>query len=153
MTRSVVILALFLAAPALAAAAPARAQAVVKDPGVIGFCLCAQQRLDAEGAAMRTRQQSYDTSRDALAAMDRDLADRRSKMDVYDNAAVEAYRQLLDKRDAAAASFANDVTPAYNASIARYNQSLGDYSGRCAGKSFDQTAYDTARTALSCPKP
>jgi hypothetical protein len=154
MMRGVVIMALSLAVPIGAAGgSSAEAQAVVKDPAAIGFCLCQQQRLDTDLAALRERQQTYDSSREALEAMNRDLAARRGKVNVYDNAEVDAYRQSLEKRDSAAAAYSNDATPSYNAAIARYNQSLSDYNGACAGKSFDQTAYNTARTTLSCPKP
>lgn len=152
--RGVVIMALSLAVlGGTAGGSPAEAQAVVKDPATIGFCLCQQQRLDSDLATLRERQQTFDSSRDALEAMNRDLATRRDKMNVYDNAEVDAYRQLLEKRDSAAAAYANDATPRYNAAITRYNQSLGDYNGSCAGKSFDQSAYNTARATLSCPKP
>jgi hypothetical protein len=102
---------------------------------------------------LHERQQTYETSQKALASLDSDLADRRSKIDVYNNAEVDAYKQLLQKHDSASAAFNGEVTASYNAAVSRYNQALAGFNSSCAGRSYDGSAYQTAQTGLSCPKP
>lgn len=151
--RSVVLKALSLAGIALIAGGhSAVAQAVIKDRAVIGLCVCEQQRLEALMSTLRDRQESYQSSQNTLNGLNRDLATRRDKMNVYDDSEVEAYRRVLEQRDAAAAVSSN-ATDSYNAAILRYNQAFGDYNASCAGKSFDQSVYSSAQASLSCPKP
>lgn len=149
--RSVFIRALSLTFLA-AGANPAAAQVVIKDPGTIGYCLCQQRDLTTLLDAVHERQQNYENGQKALAALDSELATRRAAVNVYNDADVQAYKKLLQRRDDAAAAFAA-TTEAYNASVNRYNQARGAYDGRCAAKSFDQTVYNTVQANLSCPKP
>jgi hypothetical protein len=151
--RGVVIRALSLAGMAVAWVGPAGAQEVIKDPGAVGACLCQQQNMTALLDALHERQQNYETSQKALASLDSELEARRARMDVYNDAEIQAYKQLLQRHDDAAAAFAGEVTQSYNAAIERYNEALAGYNGNCAGKSFDQTVYNTVKPALSCPKP
>lgn len=132
---------------------PVLAQAVVKDPAAIGVCLCEQQRLKTLLDALTERQQNYETSQKALASLNGELETRRAQMNVYNDAEVEAYKQLLTRRDQAAAALAGEATQSYNAAVTRYNQSFVDYNAGCAGKSFDQAVVNTVQATLSCPKP
>ena len=151
--RGVVLRTLFLAGLTVAGIGPAGAQALIKDPEAIGACLCQQQNLAALLDALHARQQKYDTSQQALASLNAELETRRARMDVYNDADVQAYKQLLQRRDDAAAAFAGEVTQAYNDAVNRYNEALAGYNGSCAGKSFDQTVYSAVEAKLSCPKP
>jgi hypothetical protein len=151
--RGVVIRALSLAGMALAWVGPAGAQGVIKDPGAVGACLCQQQNMIALLDTLHERQQNYESSQKALASLDSELEARRARMDIYNDADVQAYKQLLQRHDDAAAAFAGEVTESYNAAIERYNQALAGYNGSCAGKSFDQTVYNSVQATLSCPKP
>lgn len=151
--RGVVIRALSLTVLAVAGIGPAGAQAVIKDPGAVGACLCQQQSLATLLDALHERQQNYETSQKALASLDSELEARRGRMDVYNDTEVQAYKQLLQRRDDAATAFAGQVTESYNAAVDRYNQALAGYNGSCAGKSFDQTVYNAVQATLSCPKP
>lgn len=150
--RSVVIRALSLALLMAAGTNPAAAQALIRDPGTIGYCLCQQQSLAKLLDTVRGYQQDYDNSQKTLAALNSELTARRPTVDVYSDAAVQAYKELLQRRDDAAAAFSN-TTDTYNASVNRYNQAREEYNGRCAGVSFDQTVYNTVQASLSCPKP
>lgn len=150
--RNVIIGALSAILLGMAGADPAAAQAVVKDPAAIGVCLCEQQRLKTLLDALNERQQTYETSQKALASLDSELEALRTRMNVYSDAEVEAYKRLLAQRDAAAASV-GDATQSYNAAVARYHQSFVDYNGSCVGKSFDQAVLNTVQATLSCPKP
>jgi hypothetical protein len=135
-----------------AGANPAAAQALIKDPGTIGYCLCQQQSLATLLDSVRAHQQEYDNGQKGLASLNSELAARRPAVDVYNDADVQAYKALLQRRDDAAAAFDN-TTDTYNAAVSRYNQARGDYNGRCGGVSFDQTMYNTVQANLSCPKP
>lgn len=151
--RSMMIIGMSIAVIAASGAAPTKAQDLVKDPVEIGFCVCEHQTLTALLDTLHQRQQSYDSSRQALATLDQELATRRSQMNVYDAGQIDAYKQLLQRRDHAAAVLSDDITPDYNAIVARYNAAFSNYNARCAGKSFDQTVYNRVEATLSCPKP
>ena len=150
--RSVVVRALSLALVIAAGTNPTAAQAPVKDPGTIGYCLCQEQSLAKLLDAVQEHKQDYDNGQKALASLDSELATRRPAVNVYNDADVQAYKDLLQRRDDAAAAFAN-ATATYNVSVNRYNEARGEYNARCAGVSFDQTVYNTVRANLSCPKP
>jgi hypothetical protein len=150
--RSVVMRALSLVLLIAAGTNPAAAQALIKDPGTIGYCLCQRQSLAALLDAVQAHQRDYDAGQKALASLDSELAARRPAVNVYNDADVQGYKELLQRHDDAAAAFAN-TTDTYNASVNRYNQARDDYNGRCGGVSFDQTMYNTVQANLSCPKP
>ncbi len=151
--RGVVIGALSLAGVAVAGIGSAGAQAVIKDPGAVGACLCQQQSVSALLDTLHERQQNYEAKQKELAALDSELEARRAKMDVYNDADVTAYKQLLQRHDDAAAAFTGEVTQSYNAAVERYNEALTGYNGSCAGKSYDPTVYSRVQASLSCPKP
>ncbi len=152
--RNMIVPGMFVVAvAAVVAAAPAEAQDVIKDPAIIGSCLCERQALDSLFAAMDRRRRSYDSNRQAVAALDRELALRRRQINADDKTQIEAFTQLLKQRDAAAAALADATAPDYNAAVGRYNAESPLYNTRCSGKSFDQTIYNRVEAALSCPKP
>jgi len=134
-------------------AGPARAQDVLADPTEIRACLCTQQAVTALADILHERQQAYESSQKRLAALNSELETRRAQINVYDDAQVQAYKQLLQQRDSAATAFAEEATPSYNAAVARYNEALGGYTVNCAGKSYDGTAYRSVQATLACPKP
>lgn len=128
------------------------AQEAIKDPGAIAQCLCARETLHTLFDAVQERRHNYESSRASLASLNDELATRRSRMNIYDDQQIDAYKALLQRRDNAAASFAGDVTEKYRAAVARYQAAYSKYNADCAGKSFDQAAYDKVKAALSCPK-
>ncbi|MGH7032483.1 MAG: hypothetical protein ACREFL_01980 [Stellaceae bacterium] len=151
--RNLVLIGTLLAAAWGTAAPPAAAQALINDPTAIAQCLCERQRLDALQQTIDQRRQSYQTGQQSLASLDHELEARRSSMNVEDPAQVDAYKQLLQQHDSAAAALPDHLIPDYNSAVARYNAARSDYDSRCAGKSFDQAAYDRVQASLSCPKP
>lgn len=151
--RNLVLIGTLLAAAGGIAVPPAAAQALINDPTAIAQCLCESQRLDTLQQTTDQRRQSYQTGQQSLASLDRELDSRRSSMNVEDPAQVDAYKQLLQQHDSAAAALPDHLIPDYNAAVARFNAARSDYDARCAGKSFDQTAYDRVQATLSCPKP
>jgi deoxyribodipyrimidine photolyase len=151
--RSMIVLGMSLTTVVVLGSTRAEAQDMVKDPAEITYCLCERQTLASLLDAVHQRQQRYDTSRQTLATLDQELTTRRSQMNVYDHAQVEAYKQLLERHDHEATVLANDVAPDYNTVVGRYNTAFTAYNARCAGKSFDQPIYKRVEATLSCPKP
>ena len=151
--RGVMIRALCVTGLALAGISPAVAQEVIKDADAVRACLCQEQTLSALLDTLHERQQNYDNSQKALAQLNSDLDARRASMNVYNDADVQAYKALLQRRDDVATAFASDATPSYNAAIERYNQALAGYQGNCAGKSYDPTVYNMVKPTLACAKP
>ena len=151
--RGVVIRALCVTGLALTGIGPATAQEVIKDADAVRACLCEEQTLAALLDTLHERQQNYDNSQKALADLNSQLDTQRAKMDVYNDADVQAYKALLQRRDDAATVFTNDATPSYNAAIERYNQALAGYQGNCAGKSYDPAVYNAVKPTLACAKP
>ncbi len=135
-----------------AGAEPGAAQEVIKDPATIRSCLCERQRVASLRQKVRESRAHYDASRKALATLDRQLKTRRAGIDVYDNAQVDAYKRLLQRRDEASSAFAAALRD-YDAAVKRYNPVVADYNSRCAGKSFDEAALRAVEKTLSCAKP
>jgi peptidoglycan hydrolase CwlO-like protein len=153
MMRGVIIGALSVTGLALAGIGPLGAQEVIKDADAVRACLCQEQTLATLLDSLHERQQNYENSQKALADLNSALDAQKAKMDVYNNADVEAYKALLQKRDDAATAFANDATPSYNAAIQRYNAARDGYQGSCAGKSYDPIVYNAVKPTLACAKP
>ena len=151
--RGVVIGALLVTGLALAGIGPVGAQEVIKDADAVRACLCQDQTLATLQDTLHERQQNYENSQKALADLNSELDAQRAKMDVYNNADVEAYKALLQRRDDAQATFTNAATPSYNAAIARYNAARDGYQGSCAGKSYDPTVYNAVKPTRACAKP
>ena len=150
--RSVTVGALSLAGLALGWNGMAGAQ-TIGNPEAVRACICEQQNLAALLDEVHARQQSYDNGQKELASLTSELEAQRTKMDIYNDADVQAYKKLLQRRDSAAGVFTGETTQNYNAAIARYNEAMGGYNGNCSGKSFDPDAYAKVQAALSCPKP
>jgi len=150
--RGVVVGALSLAGLVLGWNSTTGAQ-TISNPEAVRACVCQQQSLATLLDDVHTRQQSYDNGQKKLASLNSALEAQRTKMDIYNDADVQAYKKLLQRRDDAAAVFTGETTQSYNAAIARYNEAMGGYNGNCGGKSFDPDVYAKVQAALSCPKP
>jgi len=134
-------------------AEPIAAQTVIKDPATVRACLCAQQQVAALFGTVQQTRQDYENSQKTLADLNQQLETRRAQMDVYNDADVESYKQLLAQSDRAAVALADQATPSYNDALTRYNAALSDYTARCGGKSYDQAVYNSVETGLICAKP
>ena len=132
---------------------PVGAQEVIQDRETIRACLCQQQALTTLFGAVQERQQNYEASQKTLASLNQELETRRAQIDVYNDAQVDAYKQLLARSDQAAIALADEATPSFNDAVTRYNEALAGYTTQCGGKSFNQTVYRAVQATLSCPKP
>jgi hypothetical protein len=142
-----------LAAFAGTAAAQDTGGALISDPTVIRSCMCEQEAVTALLDTLHARQQTYDQSQKALQSLNNQVATRRTAINVYDDSEIEGYKQLLQQRDAAQASFSGPVTDSYNAAVNTYNQAVAGYNGSCAGRSYDESVVNQVRLTQSCPRP
>ena len=131
---------------------PASAQ-VVSDPNAIRSCLCEQQFvLDLRDQVASTRQ-TLESSQRREASLNNQVNTRRAQINVYDNGELDAFKQLLQQRDASIATTA-DATKTYDDAAERYNQAVAAYNGSCAGHLYDQTVLRQVQsTPLDCPRP
>ena len=134
-------------------AAPAMAQQVLHSPDEIKSCLCEEQSVTALADEVLRQNRTYEERRKALETLDNEVKTRRAAVNVQDQTAVDAFKQLLDRRDEAADSFAGPVTKNYADTVARYNQAVAGFNASCAGKAYDPEVLAQVRSNLICPKP
>ena len=138
----------------LAALTPAGAQ--VLPPGGpegadIAACLCLNRTVDALGAEMAAKRQSYQSIQSELARLDEQLQRERAGMDVNDAAAVARFRQLLAQRDAAFRRSTGPAAADLGSATGRYNASVQDYNARCANRPRDPGLLARVQATLVCP--
>lgn len=141
------------AAPVLAAATAASAQEVLHAPDAIRSCLCREQSVSALANDVLQQNKLYEEKRKALETLDNDVRSRRAQVNVANQGEVDAFRQLLERRDQASAEFAGPVTRNYSDTVARYNDAVAAFNNACAGKAYDPDVLAQVRSNLSCPKP
>lgn len=131
---------------------PAAAQSVLTSPADIAACLCRDQSVNSLKAELARQQAAYDSAQKEFQQLNTELETQKSQVNVNDSGSIDAYRQLLKRRDAAGAHLTNEASPAYGAAVDRYNQAVQGYMNQCGGKSYDAAALATARQSLSCPQ-
>lgn len=129
---------------------PAAAQ-VVSDPNAIRSCLCEQQFVTALQDNVASHRQSLESSQKTQTSLANQVATRRAQINVYDNAELDAFKQLLQQRDNAIAATAA-ATQSYNDAADRYNQSVAAYNASCAGRTYDQNVLTQVQATLACPR-
>jgi hypothetical protein len=149
--RTVLGGALALGLVAYAGIAPARAQ-VISDPNAIRSCLCEQQYVMGLQDGVNARRQVLDSSQRNQTTLVNQVATRRAEINVYDNAELDAFKQLLQQRDESIAATAT-ATQTYDDAANRYNQGVAAYNSSCAGRSYDQTVLHDVQATLACPRP
>jgi hypothetical protein len=138
---------------ALAAFASPTAAQIVRSPDEIRGCLCKEQMVATLNQNVQGEARSYEDKRRAFETLDKQVQSSRAAVNVNNPGDVDAFKRLLDQRDAAADSLAGPATKSYADAVQRYNQAVSDYNGSCAGKSFDADAMAEQKRTLSCPKP
>jgi peptidoglycan hydrolase CwlO-like protein len=132
--------------------APAAAQ-VVSDPNAIRTCLCEQQFVLDLQDGVTSKRQGLESSQRSQASLVNQVETRRAQINVYNNAELDAFKQVLQQRDAAIAATA-DATKTYDDAAERYNQAVAAYNASCAGHSYDETVLRQVQAApLACPRP
>jgi hypothetical protein len=114
-------------------------------------CLCQEQSVSALNSEVQAQSRIYEEKRQGLEALDQQVQTSRGKVNVRNQAEIDAFKQLLQRRDEAADALAGPVTARYAEVVRRYNEAVADYNSVCAGKVPEADA-ETKRT-LSCAKP
>ena len=132
-------------------ASGAKAQIPIpNEPAEINACVC----LQAASAALAGEK---DAKAQALAAVDRQLADLNAQMaaekprvDVNSAASVSHYKALLERRDATR----GQISPAQAAAaqaVDRYNAAVDEHNRRCAGRPFNADLWAQIAARPNCP--
>jgi hypothetical protein len=132
-------------------AARAQAPAVISSPQEVAACLCLEQSVSSLANEVLARNRIYDEKRQALEQLEQQVSDMRQRINVNDIAQVDAFRNLLDRRNAAQTEFANQVTPEYAALVERYNRTVSQFNTQCGTRAYDPSVLASVRTTLSCP--
>ena len=131
--------------------APAAAQ-VVNDPNTIRSCLCEQQLVLGLQEGVSSRRQALESSQRSQASLANQVDTRRAQINVYDHGELDAFKQLLQQRDAAIGATA-DATRTYDDAAEGYNQAVAAYNANCAGRSYDDAVLRQVQAApLACPR-
>ena len=150
MVRAGAVAAVLLAPWAIDAAS---AQQVLHEPDQIRACLCEQQAVKTLADTVQQQSRIYDQRRQALEALDKEVTTQRPQVNVANQSDVDAFKHLLDQRDAAADNFAGETTQTYAAAVRRYNQAVATFNANCSGKAYDPQVLPQVQSNLSCPKP
>lgn len=134
-----------------AATAPASAQ-VVSDPTVIRSCLCEQQFVTSLQDTVTARRQALESSQRSEASLNNQVATRRAQINVFDSAELNAFKTLLQQRDAAQAATVT-ATQSYDGAATAYNQAIDGYNAHCAGRTYNDDVLRQVRATLACPRP
>jgi hypothetical protein len=146
-----VALATVMVLPGMGGAAPA--QELARSPEQIRGCLCQERSLGALNTEVQNQSRLYEDKRQAFQQLDKEVQTARPKVNVNDRSEVDAFKRLLERRDAAADTLAGEATRNYSDAVTRYNQAVAAYNGGCAGKAYDPDQLAELRRNLSCPAP
>jgi hypothetical protein len=124
---------------------------VIGDPNTIRSCLCEQQFVLDLQDSVTGRRQALESSQRTQASLSNQVDTRRAQINVYNNAELDAFKQLLQQRDESIAATA-DVTKTYDEVAGRYNQAVATYNATCAGRSYDDTVLRQVKATLACPR-
>lgn len=126
---------------------------VVRAPEEVRSCLCKERTVSALNNDVQAQSRAYEAQRQNVDVLDHSVETGRPQVNVNNPADVDAFKTLLERRDAAADALAGPVTKSYADAVQRYNEAVADYNASCAGKAFDPDQLAAAKQTLSCPKP
>ncbi|HLZ65691.1 MAG TPA: hypothetical protein VKQ29_05635 [Aliidongia sp.] len=123
----------------------------VTDPNEIRYCLCAHESVTTLGAQVDAETKQHQETQDQIAALDKQLAESRTNVDVNQPDQVEAYRRLVETREKTMAAFTYDLTPRLQQLVARYNAQTESYNASCTTRSLDASTLEAVKANLVCP--
>ncbi len=135
-----------------AAPAPGRAQEVIQSQGEIAACLCQEQSVGDLKGQMEAQKHSFDGAKTDYDQLQAQVEAERPKVNRDDIASINAFKQLLDRRDAAERRYEEEATARYADAVRRYNAAVESYNGSCGGKSYDAVQLAQVKQNLVCPK-
>jgi hypothetical protein len=116
-------------------------------------CLCQEQLLSSLNNDVQAQSKAYEEKRQVFEALDKQVQTQRPQVNVKSQADIDAFKQLLERRDAAADALNGQATSSYADVVKRYNEAVAQYNNNCAGKAFDPDRLGQERRDLACPKP
>jgi hypothetical protein len=131
-------------------AADAGRAETLRSPDLVRSCLCMERSVSALAHDVQVEHGTYEQSRKQVDELDAEVASRRNKVNTTDEADVDAFRRLLERRDQAATRFSDTTTPAYTSLVERYNRRVADFNAQCGGKSYDSAVLAAVQAGLSC---
>lgn len=145
---------LILGAMAIAAlTAPAAAQQrILNSPQEIARCLCQELAISTLRQQMDAGKAAVDKEKAEIDAMDRDLAQQKTRVDPNNATSVEVFKTLLDQRDAKWDNLKNVTEMSYLEANDRYNTAVLGFQASCGGTLYNLEALAIARSNLVCPK-
>jgi hypothetical protein len=99
-----------------------------------------------------TRRLALESSQRNQSSLANQVETRRAQLNVYDNAELDGFKQLLQQRDDAIAATAA-ATDRYDAAATRYNEAVAGYNASCAGRTYDENVLRQVQATLACPRP
>ena len=145
---------LILGAAAIAAlTGPAAAQQrMLNSPQEVARCLCQEQAISTLRQQMDAGKAAVDKEKAEIDAMDRDLAQQKTRVDPNNATSVEVFKTLLDQRDAKWDNLKNVTEMSYLEANDRYNTAVLGFQASCGGTLYNVEALAIARSNLVCPK-
>jgi uncharacterized protein YukE len=111
-------------------------------------CQCQQQLVASLKTEVQAQSGAYEEKRRAFEVLDKEVQAARPRVDVRNQADIDAFKRLLDRRDAAADAFNGAANDSYTAAVKRYNDAVTDYNDNCT-----LATPSAQRRPLVCPKP
>lgn len=143
-------LGLTVAALAVMATAAAAQAPVLTSREDVAVCLCLGQAVASRQTAMIARRGEYEAAQREVARLQADADAARPAVDVNNQAAVDAFRERVLKLDQTRVRMQDEALPAYQAAVTGYNQRVGEFSQRCAGRAMDPAVQAQVRQTLVC---
>jgi len=134
-------------------ALPALAQKrVTTATPAVAACLCAQRDVSILGREMRQSKRHNEQMHRDLAALTREVEDARGRVNTDNRSDIDAFRDLLQRRDQTAGAVSQDDTR-YADAVARYNGAVERNNSACVGRLFDPEEVEAVKANLVCPRP
>jgi uncharacterized protein YukE len=125
----------------------------VTAPDEVRACLCREQAVTTLNGEVQAQSRAYEEKRQSFETLDKQVQTSRPQVNVNNQADVDAFKRLLERRDEAADVLAGPATRSYAEAVQHYNQAVSDYNSTCAGRAFDPDQLAAQKRNLSCPKP
>ncbi|MGH7072817.1 MAG: hypothetical protein ACREFD_01260 [Stellaceae bacterium] len=118
----------------------------------VAECICARDALPTLGHELRAERRHYEHSRSTAKALQNQVDSSRGTVNVNDRADVEAFKTLVERRDAARRAF-DAESVRYNAAVEHYNRAASRNNAACSGRLFDPAEVAQVQATLECPRP
>jgi hypothetical protein len=127
-------------------------QRVLTSPQEVARCLCQEQAIGTLRQQMDAGKAAVDREKAEIDAMDRDLAQQKTRVDPNNATSVEVFKTLLDQRDAKWDTLKNVTEVSYLEANDRYNTAVLGFQASCGGTMYEMKALEIAKSNLVCPK-